>query len=157
MKPILRGRKNEKLSHRRVDYVIISQLYLLSPLDTIHSTSPTRRKAATGNEHRKSKHDKSFTLALNSMKKAIRDQQQLEGTNNRRLSLSANLIIPLISFRYCEWQHKTVDMSKDIETFEAYMNTLELECDEGPGEAAVMNWTVTADTPDIVYYQVKAI
>lgn len=55
--------------------------------------------------------------------------------------------------RYCEWKHKTIDRSADTETFEEYMKTLELVCE--PGEAAVLNWTVAADTPDLVYYQVR--
>lgn len=37
------------------------------------------------------------------------------------------------------------------------MKTLKLECDRDAGEAAVMNWTVSVDTPDTVYYQVIAI
>lgn len=32
------------------------------------------------------------------------------------------------------------------------MKTLKLECE--PGEAAVLNWTVAFDTPDLLYYQV---
>lgn len=55
--------------------------------------------------------------------------------------------------RYCEWQHITVDKSSDIETFEDYKKTLKLECE--PGEAAILNWTVSSDTPDLVYYQVE--
>lgn len=55
------------------------------------------------------------------------------------------------STRYCEWQHLTVDQSKDIESFEEYKKTLKLDCE--PGDAAVLNWTVSHDTPDLVYYQ----
>lgn len=51
----------------------------------------------------------------------------------------------------------TIDKSENIETFEDYMKTLHLECDDGPDEPAVMNWTVSIDTPDIVYYQVNDI
>uniref|UniRef100_A0A2A4J7G6 DM13 domain-containing protein n=1 Tax=Heliothis virescens TaxID=7102 RepID=A0A2A4J7G6_HELVI len=53
--------------------------------------------------------------------------------------------------RYCEWTHKTIDQSATSETFEEYMNTLQLECNEG--EPAVLNWTVAHETPDLLYYQ----
>ncbi|CAG5020852.1 unnamed protein product [Parnassius apollo] len=53
--------------------------------------------------------------------------------------------------RYCEWTHKTIDQSATSETFEDYMKTLQLECNEG--EPAVLNWTVAHETPDLVYYQ----
>jgi len=56
--------------------------------------------------------------------------------------------------RYCEWAHKTVDRSAEIETFEEYLSTLRLVCDEG--EPAYLNWTVAPETPDLVYYQVRA-
>jgi hypothetical protein len=46
----------------------------------------------------------------------------------------------------------TIDKSAETETFEQYTKTLKLECE--PGEAAVLNWTVAEDTPDLVYYQV---
>uniref|UniRef100_A0A1B0CEY4 Protein to be involved in spindle matrix formation n=1 Tax=Lutzomyia longipalpis TaxID=7200 RepID=A0A1B0CEY4_LUTLO len=53
--------------------------------------------------------------------------------------------------RYCEWKHKTVDKSAESESFEDYMKTLRLECEDGkPG---YLNWTVEMDTPDLVYYQ----
>lgn len=55
--------------------------------------------------------------------------------------------------RYCEYEHKTIDHSDTIETFEDYMKTLTLKCE--PGEPAMLNWTVTDDTPDLVYYQVR--
>lgn len=60
---------------------------------------------------------------------------------------------PTAAGRYCEWQHMTVDKSTDIETFEEYKKTLKLDCE--PGEPAVLNWTVSHDTPDLVYYQVR--
>jgi heme/copper-type cytochrome/quinol oxidase subunit 3 len=68
-----------------------------------------------------------------------------------------NIIVCFLLFssaagRYCEWQHITVDKSSDIETFEDYKKTLKLECEHG--EASVLNWTVSQDTPDLVYYQV---
>jgi hypothetical protein len=53
--------------------------------------------------------------------------------------------------RYCEWQHKSVDRSTESETFEEYMKTLRLECDEG--EPKTLAWTVDINTPDLVYYQ----
>ncbi|XP_063369261.1 protein Skeletor, isoforms B/C isoform X2 [Cydia amplana] len=53
--------------------------------------------------------------------------------------------------RYCEWIHKTTDQSAVSDTFEAYMKTLQLECNEG--EPGVLNWTVAEETPDLVYYQ----
>ncbi|XP_043256942.1 protein Skeletor, isoforms B/C [Colletes gigas] len=53
--------------------------------------------------------------------------------------------------RSCQWVHKTVDMSADMETFEDFFETLRLECDEG--EPAKLIWTVAEDTPDLVYYQ----
>ncbi|CAK1594768.1 unnamed protein product [Parnassius mnemosyne] len=53
--------------------------------------------------------------------------------------------------RYCEWTHKTIDQAATSETFEDYMRTLQLECNEG--EPAVLNWTVAHETPDLVYYQ----
>lgn len=60
---------------------------------------------------------------------------------------------PTAAGRYCEWQHLTVDKSSEIETFAEYKKTLKLECE--PGEAAVLNWTVSHDTPNLVYYQVN--
>ncbi|CAG7815899.1 unnamed protein product [Allacma fusca] len=53
--------------------------------------------------------------------------------------------------RYCEWQHKTVDKSTESKTFEEYMKTLRLECDDG--EPKTLTWTVDINTPDLVYYQ----
>ncbi|XP_037295975.1 protein Skeletor, isoforms B/C isoform X1 [Manduca sexta] len=53
--------------------------------------------------------------------------------------------------RYCEWTHKTVDQWAKAETFEEYMQTLQLECNNG--EPAALNWTVAHETPDLVYYQ----
>ena len=63
-----------------------------------------------------------------------------------------NLLFFTAAGRYCEWQHITIDKSNDIETFEEYKKTLKLECE--PGEPAVLNWTVSFDTPNLVYYQV---
>jgi hypothetical protein len=47
----------------------------------------------------------------------------------------------------------TIDKSAETETFEDYMKTLKLECEDG--DPAVLNWTVAEDTPDLVYYQVS--
>ena len=60
---------------------------------------------------------------------------------------------PTTAGRYCEWVHKTVDMSADSETFESFFETLRLDCDQG--EPAKLVWTVAQDTPDLVYYQVS--
>lgn len=57
-----------------------------------------------------------------------------------------------VAGRYCEWEQNTIDMSSKINTFEEYMHTLHLACQ--PGDSAVLNWTVAAHTPDLVYYQV---
>ncbi|XP_063228586.1 protein Skeletor, isoforms B/C isoform X2 [Bacillus rossius redtenbacheri] len=58
---------------------------------------------------------------------------------------------PTAAGRYCEWTHKTIDKSAEIETFEAYLETLRLVCDEG--EPSYLNWTVAPETPDLLYYQ----
>lgn len=59
----------------------------------------------------------------------------------------------VIAGRYCEWEHNTIDQSKDIETFEEYMKTLHLVCEDG--KPAVLNWTVPLNAPDLLYYQVN--
>lgn len=64
--------------------------------------------------------------------------------------------MPTAAGRYCEWEHKTIDKSADIETFEDYMKTLTLKCEEN-AKSAIMNWTVDATTPDLVYYQVRIL
>ncbi|KAK6622254.1 hypothetical protein RUM44_002061 [Polyplax serrata] len=58
---------------------------------------------------------------------------------------------PTAAGRYCEWGHKTVDQSATIPTFQEYLKTLRLMCDEG--QPAYLNWTVAPETPDLVYYQ----
>lgn len=62
---------------------------------------------------------------------------------------------PTAAGRYCEWVHKTVDMSEKMETFENFFETLRLECVKG--EPAKLVWNVTEDTPDVVYYQVRLV
>lgn len=64
---------------------------------------------------------------------------------------------PTATGRYCEWQHLTVDKSNDesIETFEEYKKTLKLVCESG--EPSILNWTVSHDTPNLVYYQVNLL
>lgn len=66
-----------------------------------------------------------------------------------------NYPYPTAAGRYCEWAHKSVDKSMESETFEKFMETLRLECDQG--EPAYLNWTVPMDTPDLLYYQVGNI
>lgn len=66
---------------------------------------------------------------------------------------AAGYFYPTTAGRYCEWVHKTIDMSEDMETFENFFETLRLECDKG--EPARLVWTVPEDTPDLVYYQVR--
>ena len=58
--------------------------------------------------------------------------------------------------RACEWEHKTVDKSSQSETFEQYMKTLKLVCDDASQPGSLV-WKVANDTPDTVYYQVRAI
>ncbi|XP_064465589.1 protein Skeletor, isoforms B/C-like isoform X2 [Ornithodoros turicata] len=53
--------------------------------------------------------------------------------------------------RYCEWEHKDVDKSDQVKSFEEYKNTLELKCEEG--QPGTFTWTPDKDTPDTVYYQ----
>lgn len=60
---------------------------------------------------------------------------------------------PTAAGRYCEWAHKTIDQSLESETFEDYFKTLRLQC--GEGEPAYLNWTVSQETPDLLYYQVR--
>lgn len=53
--------------------------------------------------------------------------------------------------RYCEWQHKTVDMSDESDTWESFKQTLRLQCDSG--QPGTFTWTPDKDTPKLVYYQ----
>ncbi|GBN20327.1 Transposable element Tcb2 transposase [Araneus ventricosus] len=53
--------------------------------------------------------------------------------------------------RLCEWKHKTIDKSAEVETFEEYKKTLTLDCMDGsPG---TFHWVPDEGTPDLVYYQ----
>nr|CAD7454055.1 unnamed protein product [Timema tahoe] len=58
---------------------------------------------------------------------------------------------PTAAGRYCEWTHKTIDKSAETQTFDSYLQTLRLVCDDG--EPAYLNWTVVPETPEILYYQ----
>lgn len=62
---------------------------------------------------------------------------------------------PTATGRYCEWAHKSIDKAAESATFEDYMKTLRLECDEG--EPAYLNWSVPMDAPDLLYYQVTEL
>uniref|UniRef100_A0A1I8PS48 DOMON domain-containing protein n=1 Tax=Stomoxys calcitrans TaxID=35570 RepID=A0A1I8PS48_STOCA len=59
--------------------------------------------------------------------------------------------IPTAAGRYCEWEHINVDRSGESETFEDFMKTLTLRCEEG--EPGYLNWTVPTDAPETLYYQ----
>ncbi|KAJ6637834.1 Protein Skeletor, isoforms B/C [Pseudolycoriella hygida] len=58
---------------------------------------------------------------------------------------------PTAAGRLCEWKPKTTDKYAEVNTFEEYLKTLELQCE--PGESAFLNWTVAMNTPDLLYYQ----
>ncbi|XP_055587341.1 protein Skeletor, isoforms B/C isoform X2 [Uranotaenia lowii] len=64
-----------------------------------------------------------------------------------------NYPYPTAAGRYCEWKHRTVDRWEESKTFEDYMKTVHLECDDPTGQPAYLNWTVVDETPDMVYYQ----
>ena len=57
--------------------------------------------------------------------------------------------------RLCHWTHQGETDAEDFESFGAYQRTLELKCDKG--EPGVIQWTPDKDTPDTVYYQVRAL
>ncbi|XP_050436047.1 protein Skeletor, isoforms B/C [Adelges cooleyi] len=53
--------------------------------------------------------------------------------------------------RYCEYKFRSYDRSSEMETFNAFFDSLKLSCEEGA--VGVLNWTVAEETPDTVYYQ----
>ena len=57
--------------------------------------------------------------------------------------------------RYCEWEKKISAPDEVSETFLQFKNTLELKCDEG--DVGQFDFTPDADTPDLVYYQVRTL
>ncbi|KAG0431264.1 hypothetical protein HPB47_021951, partial [Ixodes persulcatus] len=54
--------------------------------------------------------------------------------------------------RYCEWEHKSIDQSNNVKTFEEFKKTLELKCEPNV-KSGMFTWTPDEKTPDIVYYQ----
>lgn len=54
----------------------------------------------------------------------------------------------------CEWKHKTIDKWAESETFQDYTKTLILECETNREQPANLTWTVPAEAPDTLYYQV---
>lgn len=62
-------------------------------------------------------------------------------------------VLCIAAGRYCEWQINGTDQSEKIETFEDYMKTLYLFCEDG--EPGVLNWTVPMEAPNTLYYQVS--
>ena len=54
--------------------------------------------------------------------------------------------------RYCEYKNIDTDRSSEFDTFDAYLPTLVLECNDG--EPGMFTWTPDENTPDTVYYQV---
>lgn len=71
---------------------------------------------------------------------------------SKRVNKLKVFVLLIIVGRYCEWKHRTIDRSEEIDSFEEYMKTLELDCEEG--EPGYLNWTVPMDTPELLYYQV---
>jgi len=55
--------------------------------------------------------------------------------------------------RYCEYMNVAGDRSNEFTSFEQYMGTLTLECDDG--QPGTFTWTPDENTPDTVYYQVN--
>lgn len=61
----------------------------------------------------------------------------------------------VLAGRFCEWKFKSYDRSSEMETFNAFFDSLKLSCEDG--NAAVLNWTVSEKTPKLVYYQVRIL
>lgn len=55
--------------------------------------------------------------------------------------------------RLCEWVQRSKESAEEYGSFGEYQRVLELNCDKG--QAAVLQWTPDAETPDLVYYQVS--
>ncbi|GAB6022740.1 hypothetical protein CHUAL_006836 [Chamberlinius hualienensis] len=57
---------------------------------------------------------------------------------------------PSASGRLCEWVQRSKDSAESYQSFGEYQRVLELRCEKG--QAAVLQWTPDAQTPDLVYY-----
>ena len=57
--------------------------------------------------------------------------------------------------RLCEWTTTEPAPGQGYPTFEAFAETLDLQCQQG--ESGVLTWTPDASTPDLVYYQVSRL
>ncbi|KAL4149249.1 hypothetical protein QTP88_003230 [Uroleucon formosanum] len=64
---------------------------------------------------------------------------------------SDGLPFPTTAGRYCEFKFKSYDRSSEMETFNAFLDSLKLSCENG--NVGLLNWTVAEETPDLVYYQ----
>ncbi|XP_023345279.1 protein Skeletor, isoforms B/C [Eurytemora carolleeae] len=63
--------------------------------------------------------------------------------------------LPTAKGALCYWQSKQgQDRWRESRTFKEYQSTLEVICEGGSeSQYGLLNWTVTEDTPDLVYYQ----
>lgn len=61
-------------------------------------------------------------------------------------------MIFLIEGSLCEYKGTTDP--EDFATFEKFVLDLTLDCPDDP-QPGVLTWTVTEETPDLVYYQVS--
>lgn len=62
------------------------------------------------------------------------------------------MVLRVLAGRYCEYKFKSYDRSSEMETFNAFLDSLKLSCESG--NVGILNWTVVEETPDLVYYQV---
>lgn len=69
--------------------------------------------------------------------------------------INVTVVHRFLAGRFCEWKFKSYDRSAEMETFQAFFDSLKLSCEEGFPD--VLNWTVAEETPDLVYYQVNII